>query len=497
MLKIPSILAIDQGTTGTTCLVVGQTGEVISRAYSEFTQFFPHPGWVEHDAMEIWTTTQKMSRLAIGEAENAEIQGVGITNQRETIVLWNRETLEPCYNAIVWQDRRTVDICSELKNKGYETDVKAKTGLVLDPYFSATKIMWLFRERPDLKVLAERGEVVIGTVDSWLVARLTGGSVHATDPTNASRTLLYNLEAGIWDSDLMDLMGIPELALPQIRSSSGSFGSVCPETIGVDAPICGVAGDQQAALFGQGCWSQGLVKNTYGTGAFLLMNTGNKPVISESGLLTTAACDSEGNLCYALEGSIFIAGAAVQWLRDALGIIENAEITEAMAASLDSNDGVYFVPAFVGLGAPRWLPKAKGAILGITRGTGKNHLVRAALEAMAYGTVEVLNAMEKDSQMSIKELRVDGGASKNNWLMEFQSSLIDVSVRRPPIVETTAFGAAGLAGISAGVWADSSEFISCQGESDTFSVHLEDKEKGRLMEAWSRAVQAVEMHALD
>ena len=497
MSRIPSVLAIDQGTTGTTCLVVGQNGEVISRAYSEFTQFFPKPGWVEHDAMEIWTTTQQMARLAIEGAGSAEIKGVGITNQRETVVLWNRETLEPCCRAIVWQDRRTADICVDLKTKGYEEDIRSKTGLVLDPYFSATKLMWIFRERPDLRVLAEAGEVAIGTIDSWLIARLTGGQVHATDPTNASRTLLYNLKDGSWDSDLLDLVGVPEVALPQIQSSSGYFGSIVPTTIGLDVPICGVAGDQQAALYGQGCWSEGLVKNTYGTGAFLLMNTGDKPVISQRGLLTTVACDSEGELCYALEGSIFVAGAAVQWLRDALGIIDNAASTEIMAASLDSNDGVYFVPAFVGLGAPRWLPKARGAILGITRGTGKRHLVRAALEAMAYGTVEVLRAMEEDSQMNIKELRVDGGASQNDWLMKFQSSLIDVSVRRPPIIETTAFGAAGLAGIFAGVWSDSNEFIACQGESDTFSVDLEDGEKNRLMDAWSRAVNAVATHSLD
>ena len=335
ILKTPAVLAIDQGTTGTTCLVVGQNGEIISRAYSEFTQYFPRPGWVEHDPIEIWTITQKMAQSAIKGASNAEIQGVGITNQRETVVFWSKETLEPLHRAIVWQDRRTIDICSELKGKGYESKVKSKTGLVLDPYFSATKIMWLFRERPDLRILAEAGELAIGTIDSWLISRLTGGAAHVTDPTNASRTLLYNLEEGIWDPWLLEIMEIPETALPEIRPSSGFFGSVLSETIGVEAPICGVAGDQQAALYGQGCWSPGLAKNTYGTGAFLLMNTGEKPIISRHGLLTTAACDSRGNLCYALEGSIFVAGAAIQWLRDALGIIEDASVSGTMAASLD------------------------------------------------------------------------------------------------------------------------------------------------------------------
>mgnify|MGYP006087862955 CR=1 FL=1 len=492
ILKTPAVLAIDQGTTGTTCLVVGQNGEIISRAYSEFTQYFPRPGWVEHDPIEIWTITQKMAQSAIKGASNAEIQGVGITNQRETVVFWSKETLEPLHRAIVWQDRRTIDICSELKGKGYESKVKSKTGLVLDPYFSATKIMWLFRERPDLRILAEAGELAIGTIDSWLISRLTGGAAHVTDPTNASRTLLYNLEEGIWDPWLLEIMEIPETALPEIRPSSGFFGSVLSETIGVEAPICGVAGDQQAALYGQGCWSPGLAKNTYGTGAFLLMNTGEKPIISRHGLLTTAACDSRGNLCYALEGSIFVAGAAIQWLRDALGIIEDASVSGTMAASLDSNDGVYFVPAFVGLGAPRWSPNSRGAILGITGGTQREHLVRAALEAMAYGTVEVLKAMEQDSLTSIKELRVDGGASMNNWLMEFQSSLLDVPVRRPQVVETTAFGAAGLAGIYAGVWADGEEFIACQGDPDRFSVSLDEDKRNKLIENWTRAVEAVE-----
>ena len=496
-MKIPAVLAIDQGTTGTTCLVVGQNGEIMSRAYSEFTQYFPRPGWVEHDPMEIWNITRKMARRAIEDASCAEILGVGIANQRETVVVWDRETLEPLHRAIVWQDRRTIEICSELKEKGYESRVKSKTGLVLDPYFSATKIMWLFREKPELRSLAESGELAIGTIDSWLIARLTGGGAHVTDPTNASRTLLYNLESATWDPWLLDVMGIPEIALPKIKPSSGFFGSVLPETIGIEVPICGVAGDQQAALYGQGCWTSGLAKNTYGTGAFLLMNTGDKPVISRNGLLTTAACDSRGKLCYALEGSVFVAGAAIQWLRDSLGIVEDAAESEAMASSLDSNEGVYFVPAFVGLGAPRWLPRATGAIFGITRGTQKEHLIRAALEAMAYGTAEVLKAMENDACIDINELRVDGGASDNNWLMNFQSGLLNISVRRSRVVDTTAFGAAGLAGIYSGVWTDGEEFLSCQGKPDGFSVRLKKDQRSKLLKGWIRAVEAVECFSLD
>ncbi len=393
----PSILAIDEGTTGTTCLVLSEDGRVLGRAYSECTQHFPQPGWVEHDALEIWNVTQTVAREALASATDADVRGVGITNQRETVVLWDRETLEPVHRAIVWQDRRTAGLCASLKEAGHEPEVRRRTGLVLDPYFSGTKLLWLLRERPDLRARAESGELAVGTIDTWLIARLTSGAVHATDPTNASRTMLYNLSLAAWDPWLLDTLEIPEALMPEVRASSGDFGMTSGEALGIEVPVAGVAGDQQAALFGQGCWSSGLAKSTYGTGAFLLMHTGDRIVPSNHGLLTTAACDSRGGLAFALEGSVFIAGAAMQWLRDGLGLIESASESGAMAAGLESNEGVYFVPAFVGLGAPHWIPDARGAIFGLTRGSTREHLVRAALEAMAYSTYEVLSAMEADS----------------------------------------------------------------------------------------------------
>ncbi len=382
----PSILAIDEGTTGTTCLVLSEDGRVLGRAYSECTQHFPQPGWVEHDALEIWNVTQTVAREALASATDADVRGVGITNQRETVVLWDRETLEPVHRAIVWQDRRTAGLCASLKEAGHEPEVRRRTGLVLDPYFSGTKLLWLLRERPDLRARAESGELAVGTIDTWLIARLTSGAVHATDPTNASRTMLYNLSLAAWDPWLLDTLEIPEALMPEVRASSGDFGMTSGEALGIEVPVAGVAGDQQAALFGQGCWSSGLAKSTYGTGAFLLMHTGDRIVPSNHSLLTTAACDSRGGLAFALEGSVFIAGAAMQWLRDGLGLIESASESGAMAAGLESNEGVYFVPAFVGLGAPHWIPDARGAIFGLTRGSTREHLVRAALEAMAYRT---------------------------------------------------------------------------------------------------------------
>src|SRR4051812_5585469 len=454
-----AVLAIDQGTTGTTCLVVGKDGRVLGRAYSEFTQHFPQPGWVEHDASEIWEVTSRVAREALAAARpNADVRALGITNQRETVVVWDRATLEPVHRAIVWQDRRTTAICRALKQAGHEPMVRAATGLVLDPYFSGTKLTWLLRERPELRGRAEAGELACGTIDCWLIAKLTGGSVHATDPTNASRTLLYALEPGGWDDRLLSLLEVPRALLPEVRRSSGDFGVTRGDALGVELPIRGVAGDQQAALFGQGCWKAGLAKNTYGTGAFLLLHTGAEPVPSAHGLLTTAACDESGGPAFALEGSVFIAGAAVQWLRDGLQVLAKAAESEAMARSVESNDGVYFVPAFVGIGAPHWEPEARGAVFGLTRGTRREHLVRAALEAMAYGTAEVLHAQEKDSGVKATELRVDGGASANDFLMEFQAGMLGIPVRRPSMVETTALGAGGLAGIAAGVWKDPSDF---------------------------------------
>jgi glycerol kinase len=488
-----SVLAIDQGTTGSTCLVVDGDGRILGRAYSEFTQHFPQPGWVEHDAGEIRDVTCRVVREAVAstaEARASEVVAVGITNQRETIVVWDRETLEPVHRAIVWQDRRTTEICRELKAGGHEARVRAKTGLVLDPYFSGTKLTWLFRNRPDLRKRAEAGELAAGTIDCWLIASLTAGAVHATDPTNASRTLLYDLRARTWDDELLRLFEVPRALLPEVRSSSGSFGVAAAEALGVEAPISGVAGDQQSALFGQGCWKPGLAKNTYGTGAFLLLHTGSEAVASTRGLLTTAACDESGGFAYALEGSVFIAGAAIQWLRDGLGILSSAAESQAMAEGLSGNDGVYLVPAFVGLGAPHWEPDARGTIVGLTRGTTRAHLARAALEAMAYGTAEVLEAQEADSGVPATELRVDGGAALNDWLMKFQADLLGIPVRRPALVETTALGAAGLAGLAQGVWKSADDFLAARDAPTVFKPDMAAQERSRLRQGWDRAVAA-------
>lgn len=496
-MSTPAILAIDQGTTGSTCLVVAGDGRILGRAYSEFTQHFPRPGWVEHDADEIWNVTRRVAREALAAAGDADMRGVGITNQRETVVLWDRETLEPVHRAIVWQDRRTTPLCRELKDEGHEDEVRRRSGLVLDPYFSGTKIRWLLDADPDLRRRAEAGELAVGTVDSWLVARLTDGRVHATDPTNASRTLLWNLHTRDWDPWLLDLLGVPAELLPEVRRSAGDFGVAVGEHLGRDLPVGGVAGDQQSALFGQGCWSPGLAKNTYGTGSFLLLHTGTEAVASRHGLLTTAACDAGGGLAYALEGSVFIAGAALQWLRDGLGILAQASDSESLARTLEGNDGVYFVPAFVGLGAPHWEPEARGMLVGLTRGSGRAHVARAALEAMAYGTADVLHAMESDSGVAAAELRVDGGAALNDWLMHFQANVLGLPVRRPALVETTALGAAGLAGVATGVWSSGAEFLGAQGGAHTFSPTMGEEARAALLAGWSRAVRAAVAWARD
>ena len=493
----PAVLAIDEGTTGVTTLVVAQDGSVVARAYSEFTQHFPQPGWVEHDAEEIWSVTQALVRRVLDEAEGVSVEAIGITNQRETVVLWDAETLEPVHPAIVWQDRRTGGICNELKRAGHSDMVRARTGLVLDPYFSGTKLTWLFREHPELRARAEAGELRAGTIDTWLIQRLTGGASHVTDPTNASRTMLYNLHTRAWDPELLSLLEVPAPILPEVRPSAGTFGVSSGDQIGREIPITGVAGDQQAALFGQGCWEAGLAKNTYGTGAFLLLNTGTEPVASERGLLTTVACDRSGGIAYALEGSVFIAGAAVQWLRDGIGVIDGAEETEALARSLESNDGVYLIPAFVGLGAPHWVPDARGMMVGLTRGTTRAHLARAALEAMAFGTAEVLEAMVADSGVEATELRVDGGAARNDWLMEFQAGVVGMPVRRPPMVETTALGAAGLAGLQGGVWTDADEFIASQGAPDVYEPRMTSADRTTGRAGWDRAVRAAKSWADD
>ena len=486
------ILAIDEGTTGVTCLVIDEVGTQVARTYSEFSQSFPRPGWVEHDAEEIWEVTSRLAREALAEGRRAgvEARAVGITNQRETLVLWDRKTLRPVHPAIVWQDRRTTEICQELKSAGHEAMVRSRTGLVLDPYFSGTKLTWLLRGSPELRARAEAGELAAGTIDSWLIARLTGGAQHVTDPTNASRTLLYDLRSRAWSPELCELFEVPPELLPEVRPSSGGFGHSVGDALGTELPILGVAGDQQAALFGQGCWRAGLAKNTYGTGAFMLLHTGDQVVPSESGLLTTAACDAEGGIAYALEGSIFIAGAAIQWLRDGLGLLSDARESEAMAASLSDNEGVHLVPAFVGLGAPHWVPDARGMLVGLTRGTRREHLVRAALEAMAFGTADVLDAMTGDSGVDTAELRVDGGAAKNDWLMRFQADVLGIPVRRPAQVETTALGAAGLAGLAAGVWASADDFLEVQGGPTRFQPTMAAAERDRLRAGWARAVAA-------
>ncbi len=489
-----AVLAIDQGTTGSTCLIINETAHVIGRAYSEFTQHFPQPGWVEHDPEEIWTVTLRVLREAIAAARtqhgDVDIAGIGITNQRETVVVWDRQTGRPIHRAIVWQDRRTAEICRQLKAAGKEAWVRERTGLVLDPYFSGTKIQWILDNEKGARQKAEQGELAAGTIDCWLVWQLTGGRVHATDPTNAARTLLYNIDTLDWDDELCSLLRVPRVMMPEVMPSSGIFGYTAEAILAKPIPIAGIAGDQQAALFGQGCSEAGQGKNTYGTGAFLLLNTGTERVASKHGLLTTVACGPKGEACYALEGSIFIAGAAVQWLRDELKIIDNAAQTEALARSTDSNAGVYFVPAFVGLGAPHWNPQARGMIVGLTRGSTRAHIVRAALESMAYATRDVLTAMTSDSGMHAHELAVDGGATANDWLMQFQADILDLPVVRPQLVECTAYGAAGLAGIAVGIWQDVNAFLTVREAPTRFAPTMSGAEREHLLGGWQRAVRA-------
>ena len=481
-----AVLAIDEGTTGVTCLVVGRDGSVLSRAYREITQHFPAPGLVEHDAEEIFARTVEAAREALsGEKTGARVRALGITNQRETIVVWDRRTGRAVHRAIVWQDRRTAKRCASLGSDAAR--IRRKTGLVMDPYFSATKLEWLLRDG-GLAKKHGTGALAAGTIDSWLIWRLTNGAVHATDHTNASRTMLYDIDAQAWSDELCRIFHVPPAMLGDVRDSSGDFGVAAAEHLGREIPILGVAGDQQSALFGQGCHSRGLAKNTYGTGAFLLLHTGATRPKAAKGLLTTIACGPRGEPTYALEASIFIAGAAVQWLRDGLGIISKAAETEALASSLASNDGVYFVPALVGLGAPWWDANARGTIVGLTRGTTKAHFARAALEAMAYGTADVIDAMVSSTgKTSFKRLRVDGGASSNDWLMQFQADVLGAPVERPANVETTALGAAGLAGIAAGVWPDAERFLAAQRHT-VFEPRKADRKA--LRRGWTRAVKA-------
>ncbi len=454
-----AVLAIDQGTTGTTALVVARDGRLLGRGYREVTQHFPKPGEVEHDPDEIFRITLEAAREAIRQAQLVPV-ALGITNQRETVCVWERGTGRPLHRAIVWQDRRTAARCLELAKQRKAPLIRRRTGLVVDPYFSATKIEWLLERVPGLERRVASGEAVFGTIDAWLLFRLTNGGSFATDHTNASRTMLYDIGARAWDDDLLALFGVRREALPEVRSSSGSFGVCAAEHLGAEIPVLGMAGDQQAALFGQGCVGPGQAKNTYGTGAFLLLHTGKRRAASTHGLLTTVACGARGEPVYALEGSVFIAGAAVQWLRDGLKLIERAAETERLARDVPDTGGVYFVPAFVGLGAPHWEPNARGIIVGITRGTGRAHLARAALEAMAFSTRDVLEAMTADAKLRLHALQVDGGAAANDWLMQFQADLLGVPVARPDVVETTALGAAALAGLAAGVWQEPQEFLA-------------------------------------
>lgn len=485
------ILALDQGTTSSRALVFDHGGNVRSVAQKEFRQLFPQPGWVEHDGNEIWASQLGVAMEAIAGAglTAADIVAIGITNQRETTLVWDRGTGRPICNAIVWQDRRTAGQCEQMKADWLEPFFRERTGLVLDPYFSGTKLAWILDNVQGARVRAERGELAFGTVDSWLVWNLTGGERHVTDASNASRTLLYNIHRGEWDSDLLKALRIPAALLPEIVPSSGVCGHTAPSLFASRVPISGIAGDQQAALFGQVCDRPGTVKNTYGTGCFMLMHTGDQAVASKRNLLTTVACRIDETIEYALEGSVFVAGAAVQWLRDGLGIIRSSGEVEALAASVPDNGGVYLVPAFAGLGAPHWDPFARGALFGLTRGSTAAHIARAALESIAFQTADLLAAMEHDAHMALPELRVDGGATSNNLLMQFQADLLGIPVVRPKDTETTALGAAFLAGLAVGYWCDRSEIAGLRQIERTFIPSMERERAEELRTRWSRALE--------
>jgi glycerol kinase len=482
------ILALDQGTTSSRSIVFDHSGNVVASAQKEFRQIFPKPGWVEHDAKEIWATQLHTAQEAIANAglTASGIAAIGITNQRETTVVWERATGEPIHNAIVWQDRRTAAACDRLKARGLGPLIKRKTGLVVDAYFSGTKLAWLLSNVAGARAKAKAGKLAFGTVDSWLVWNLTGGRVHVTDPSNASRTMLFNLRTGDWDDELLKLFGVPRAVLPEVRSSSEVYGHTT--LLGGSIPIAGIAGDQQAALFGQACTQPGMVKNTYGTGCFMLMNTGTKPIASKNNLLTTVAWRIGNRTEFALEGSIFIAGAVVQWLRDGLGIIKSSSEVEALASQVTDPEGVYLVPAFAGLGAPHWDQYARGLVAGVTRGTTAAHIARAALEGIAFQVADVLRAMEADARIKLKELRVDGGASANNLLMQFQSSLLSVPVIRPKVTETTALGAAYLAGLAVGYWRDQKQ-IAAQWQVDRrFTPAMKSTQRRQLERGWRKAL---------
>ena len=487
------ILSIDQGTTGTTILLMDAEGEIVGKESREFTQYYPKPGWVEHDAIEIWEVTcQVVVDLVSAYNAKNQIIAIGVTNQRETTVIWDRRTGNPIHPAIVWQCRRTSEICSDLKKQGLEEKIKSKTGLVTDPYFSSTKVLWILDQVDNARSLADQGYLAFGTIDSWLLWNLTDGTSHATDQTNASRTMLFNINTLQWDEELLEIFQVPVSILPEVQPSSNIFGTTkglefLPDSI----PISGMAGDQQAALFGQLCTQSGVAKNTYGTGCFLLLNTGDQPIQSESGLLTTLACSLDQKPTYALEGSVFIAGAAIQWLRDELHFVDSAAETEVLAESLNDSDGVFVVPAFTGLGAPYWDPNAKGAILGLTRGTTPSHIVRASLESIAFQSADLVEAMIYDAGLQLHQLRVDGGAASNNFLMQFQADLLGVDIERPCHIETTAIGAAYLAGLGVGLWKNIDELEFHRQVDRVFSPQMSELQRQDKLSAWRNAVKRV------
>ena len=482
------IVALDQGTTSSRAIVFDHEQRIVAVGQKEFQQFYPQPGWVEHDPMEIWATQYGVLQEALAKADitMADVAAIGIANQRETTIVWEKETGRPIYNALVWQCRRTAALCDELKAEGWSDYIRETTGLVIDAYFSATKISWILDHVPGARERAQKGELLFGTVDSWLVWKLTGGAVHVTDYTNASRTMLYNIRELKWDDKLLERLQIPKCMLPEVRNSSEIYGYVQSE--GVQVPIAGIAGDQQAALFGQACFAKGSAKNTYGTGCFLLMNVGREFISSKNGLITTVAATMNDEVEYALEGSIFVGGAVIQWLRDELRILETAAESETYAASLEDNGGVYLVPAFVGLGAPYWDMYARGSIFGLTRGTGRSHIVRAALEAIAYQTNDVLQAMAEDAGQTVTELKVDGGACRNDFLMQFQANIINCVVKRPAITETTALGVAYLAGLAVNYWSSKEEIAQRWHAQQQFAPQMEQAVREENCRGWQKAV---------
>ncbi|WP_420797970.1 glycerol kinase GlpK [Hyphococcus flavus] len=487
--EAPFILAIDQGTTSSRAIVFDQAGRIVASAQEEFPQHYPHDGWVEHDPEDIWNTTLSTARAAFAEAEKSgEVGAIGVTNQRETTILWDRTTSAPIHNAIVWQDRRTADVCAALREEGLEPHVAARTGLLLDPYFSATKAAWILDNVEGARERAEKSELAFGTVDAFLIWRLTGGKVHATDATNASRTSLYNIRDNRWDEILLEKFRVPESILPQVFDCAADYGETDPEIFGRPLPICGVAGDQQAAAIGQACFAPGDIKSTYGTGCFVLVHTGHEIVESKNKLLSTIAYRLNGETSYALEGSIFIAGAAIQWLRDELGVIKSADETAALAESLETNEGVYLVPAFTGLGAPHWAPDARGAITGLTRGAGKAHFARAALESVVYQTADLMTAIARDGA-DAKTLRVDGGMVANDWTMQFLADMLGLPVERPKVLETTALGAAYLAGMQAGYFQSTDEIVERWRLDARFQPAMSGEARQKNLDGWADALR--------